>query len=231
VSEFLQHINAYFLLQSSNEYEYKFQLDVGTNVCTLPKISPRHKSVTHYPQFVVGTYVWHITQNYSTVKRYDTLPIFVHGIKCGTLHKIIHRYTSVAHHLQLIHPKAVLIQWPRFKLGTSKIQVQKVTATPVLWATVVQSTSLLVFKFSLASSHRMTLLLMLGPSVSLLSWHSNAQKEVQGNTRTILNSLEHEMNEDYVSRFIYYFAANIMHFLKNTEMKLREIIALLPPSF
>lgn len=62
-------------------------------------------------------------------------------------------------------------------------------------------------------------------SQSIVMTHSNAQKEVQRNTRAILNSLEHEMNEDYVSRFIYYFAVNIMNFLKN-EMKLREIIAL-----
>jgi hypothetical protein len=33
------------------------------------------------------------------------------------------------------------------------------------------------------------------------------------------------MNEDYVSRFIYYFPVNIMQFIKN-EIKLREIIAL-----
>jgi hypothetical protein len=36
------------------------------------------------------------------------------------------------------------------------------------------------------------------------------------------------MNEDYVSRSIYYFAVNIMQFIKN-EMKLREIIALKSP--
>jgi len=38
--------------------------------------------------------------------------------------------------------------------------------------------------------------------------------------------LEQEMNEDCLSKFIYYFAVNIMLFLKNTEMKTREIIVL-----
>lgn len=64
--------------------------------------------------------------------------------KCDTLHKIIHRYTIVAHHLKLNHPKAMLVQWPRLKSVTSQFQVQRVTATPVLWATAVQGTGLSV---------------------------------------------------------------------------------------
>jgi len=156
----------------------------------------------------------HITRNYSTAQKCGTLP----ARKWGTLHETIHRYTSVAHHLKLNHPKAMLVQWTRFKSGTSQIQAQRVTTMPVLWATVVQGTSLLVFNFFLVNSRWMALLLMFGPSVSLLAWHSHAQKEVQGNTRAILNSSVHEINEYYVSRFIFYFTVDIMPFLKHTEI-------------
>jgi len=112
----------------------------------------------------------------------------------------------------------MLVQWPRFKSGTSQIEVQRVTATPVLWATVVQGTSLMVLNFFLVNSQRMALLLMFGPSAGLLAWHSQAQKEVQGNTRAILSSSVHEMKEYYVSRFIFYFTVDIMPFLKHTEI-------------
>ena len=125
--------------------------------------------------------MWHITRNLSSARTWGTLPQIIRrqtfvanypylstARKCGTLHKIIHRYTSVAHHFKLNHPKAMLLQWPRFKLGTSQIQVQKVTATPVLWATVIQGISLLVLEFCLVNSQRMVLLLMFSPSVGLL---------------------------------------------------------------
>ena len=138
--------------------------------------------------------------------------------KCDTLHKIIHRYTIVAHHLKLNHPKAMLVQWPRLKSVTSQFQVQRVTATPVLWATAVQGTGLLVLYFFLVNSQRMALLLMFSPPASLLACHSHAQNEVHGNIKSVLNSSVHEMNEYYVSRFIFYFTVDITPFLKHIKI-------------